>query len=323
MRALRFAITGTNFISDSFCDALAHTERASAVAIYSRTAARGAEFAKKHNIPRVYTDYAELLRDGDIDAVYIASPTFMHRELSIAALKAGRHVLCEKTIALNSRELCEMTETAERADCALIEAMRSDFDPAFAAVAQALPRLGKIRRAYFEFRQYSSRYDAFLSGNVMNAFNPTLKNSALSDIGIYPLHLCVRLFGEPTELSARSRFLHNGFEAEGELVLSYSSFDAEIRYSKIAEGKNVSFIEGENGTIRFGKINSPRFLSIEIGGRELASYEPEENNMRAEIDGFCDTVHDRGRRAELLELTERVMRVYDVVARAAGILYTL
>lgn len=323
MRALRFAITGTNFISDSFCDALARTERASAVAIYSRTAARGAEFAKRHNIPRVYTNYAELLRDGDIDAVYIASPTFMHRELSVAALKAGRHVLCEKTIALNGAELSAMKEAAQAADRALIEAMRSDFDPAFDAVAQALPRLGRIRRAYFEFRQYSSRYDAFLSGNVMNAFDSALKNSALSDIGIYPLHLCVRLFGEPTGLSARSRFLHNGFEAEGELVLSYSGFNAEIRYSKIAEGENVSFIEGENGTIRFGKINAPRFLSIEIGGRELASYEPEENNMRAEIDVFCDTVHDRGRRAELLELTKRVMRVYDRVAREAGLLYTL
>lgn len=66
--------------------------------------------------------------------------------------------------------------------------MRPDFDPAFDMIKNALPRIGKIRRASFEFCQYSSRYDRFKDGIIENAFNPALGNAAVSDIGVYCIH---------------------------------------------------------------------------------------------------------------------------------------
>ncbi len=111
------------------------------------------------------------------------------------ALEHKKHVLCEKVMAVNEAEVRSMIDCARRNQVVLLEAMRPDFDPAFDIVEQNLNRIGRLRRATFEFCQYSSRYDKFREGIVMNAFDPTLGNAAVMDIGVYCINSLVRLFG--------------------------------------------------------------------------------------------------------------------------------
>ena len=93
---MRFAVVGTNFISDNFADAVKKLSGVSITAVYSRAEETGTHFAKKHRIENVFTSYEQMLGSHCFDAVYVASPTLLHCEHTIKALEFGYHVLCEK-----------------------------------------------------------------------------------------------------------------------------------------------------------------------------------------------------------------------------------
>ena len=197
MSDLIFGIIGTGMISGWFCDAVSEVPGATVGAILSRSADRGAEFAAEKGIYcPVFTDF-ELFAASGINAVYVASPNCLHKEHTVKSLERGLHVLCEKPIASNADEYEEMHRAAEKNGKVLLEAMRPAHDPCYDKVRENLPRLGKIRRASFEYCQYSSRYDRFKAGEVLRAFDPSYSNAAVMDIGVYPLAVCVSLFGAP------------------------------------------------------------------------------------------------------------------------------
>ena len=140
MKKLKFLVIGTNFISDKFCLAAKSVSGVEVCAVYSRKKQTGDEFALKYGIGKVYTDLDIALLDKEIDAVYVASPTFLHCEQSIKAMRAKKHVLCEKSIALSSSELSEMIKVAKEENTVLIEAMRPAFDPALKLIKSNLSR---------------------------------------------------------------------------------------------------------------------------------------------------------------------------------------
>lgn len=321
MRKIRFAIVGTNFISDRFREAAALSEKAEVTAVYSRKFDTGATFAEKHGLNKVYTDYEEMLKDENIDAVYIASPHIAHAHQAVLALDAGKNVLCEKMIAADLDGFLMQKAAAKRSGKVLLEAMRPDFDPAIEIIKSALPRLGKIRRVHLEYCQYSSRYDRFKAGEVLNAFDPKMKNTALADIGIYPLHICTLLFGAPEGVKSNSVFLENGFEGMGNILLNYGEMSANIVYSKITDSTTPSVIEGELGSITFDKLNAPTEIKIKMraGGWQTLEYTPIQNNMLYEIDAFADMVGGVLNSAPYLAATEAAMRVVDAVYKEQGI----
>ena len=336
---IRIAVVGTNFISDWFVHACGAVAGVRVAAVFSRKRETGNAFADRHGIGEIFTDFSALLRAQEIDALYIASPIACHAEQSIAALRAGKHVLCEKMIGATASEFFAMKNAADQSGKVLLEAMRPAFDPALAAIRGQLPRLGKIRCAALSFCQYSSRYDAFLAGEVMNAFDPSLKNSALADIGIYPLFLCVALFGEPTDVAAAQVTLSNGFAGAGTALLSYPDMTATIRYSKIHDDILPSTIEGENGALLIDKISAPSRLEFcaKGGGKEEISLPPAPSlpsftapngkigakhmasshaNMVYEIAAFRDAVRGKIDPAPYLATTAAVMRTVDRIQNA-------
>ena len=312
---MNFSIVGTNFISDDFVYALSSIKDARAVAVYSRTEERGRYFADKHGIPRFYTDYTEMLSAPDIDAVYIASPIYAHSEQAILAMKSGKHVLCEKMIAHSSAALAEMKKVSEKTGMVLLEAMRPDFDPAYALIREAISQLGKIRRVSLEFCQYSRRYDSFLQGKLPNAFNPEIKNSAISDIGIYPLHTCIRLFGTPNAAFGSSVYLHNGFEGAGAVILQYNDMIATVSYSKISQGVTPSVIEGESGSLTVDKISAPTKIILHQRGEEpkQLDFSPADNNMVYEIEAFLKMCHGKLCAKEYLSASEVCLSIADSI----------
>ena len=326
--ALKIGMIGTNFISDDFCEAAAQVPGAELFAVYSRKQETGDAFAAKHNIPRVYTDYDEFL-DSGLDAVYVASPNFAHCSQTLKALDHKKHVLCEKVMAVNEQEVRSMIDCARQNNVVLLEAMRPDFDPAYDLIEQNLPRIGKLRRATFEFCQYSSRYDSFREGIIQNAFNPELGNAAVMDIGVYCIHSLVRLFGAPKNVKAFSTKLSNGFDGSGIILLEYEDMTAEAVYSKIAVSVNPSVLQGEDGSIMIDYISKPESVSLRLresardtlagGAIEKLPYTPVKNNMIFEIQEFLKLVEKKEADHKYLKHSLDTIRVLDEVRRQTGI----
>ena len=158
---VRFGVVGTNFITDWVIAGARQDNRFELVAVYSRKQETADAFAVKHQIPYTFTSLEEMAESPLIDAVYIASPNFLHAEQSILCMKHGKHVLCEKPFASNAREVREMVAASEEYDVTLMEAMKPTLTPNFRSVLENLGRLGTIRRYFSCYCQYSSRYDKF------------------------------------------------------------------------------------------------------------------------------------------------------------------
>ncbi len=254
---VNFGIIGTNFVSDWMVAGGQQDCRFKALAVYSRGEETGKAFAERHAIERVYTSLDEMLDDGEIDAVYIASPTSLHASQTIRCLEAGKHVLCEKPMASNAREVQSMIDVAKKSRLLLMEAIIPTVSPCFKVIRENIHRVGRVRRYFASYCQYSSRYDAFKEGKVANAFKPELSNGAVMDIGVYCLYPMVALFGEPKSIYASANLLSTGVDGQGTVIANYDGFDGVVIYSKIADSMLPTEIQGETGTLIIDHINNP------------------------------------------------------------------
>ena len=321
---VRFGIIGTGKISHTFMKAALKVPGFRLEAVYSRSEERGRAFVQTYGAGKAYTSLEELGDDKEVDAVYIASPNSTHCHQTVLMLNHGKHVLCEKPIASSSQELARMTEAAEANDRLLLEAMRSVFDPGFARIRELLPRIGKVRRAAFQYCQYSSRYDAFKNGIVENAFNPALSNAALMDIGVYCIHPMVALFGKPEKVTASSIFLCNHMEGAGTVLMDYGDMIGEARYSKITDSRQPSEIQGEDGSMLIWQIPDTRKIQLifQNGSQETYEIPKEDNNMYYEILRFVELIEmGQGERPaeEYLKASILEMEVMDQVRQLTGI----
>lgn len=322
---IRFGVIGTNWITESFLDAAKGVEGFELTAVYSRTGERVREFADKHGAAHVYTSIEAMAESGEIDAVYIASPNSFHAEQAIVCMDRGIHVLCEKPIASNVAELQPMIAAAERNGVVLMEALKSTLMPNFEAIRDNLDKLGPVRRYFASFCQYSSRYDAYKAGNVLNAFNPVFSNGGLVDLGIYCIYPLVALFGKPAAVKASAVMLESGIDGEGSLLLSYANMEAVIMYSKISQSALPAEIQGEDGTMIIHKISQPKKVELHFrdGQIEDVTRPQADNTMVYEAQEFVDLIRS-GRQTSAVNthsLSMAVMEVMDEARRQMGLVY--
>ena len=255
MKKIRFGVIGTNFVTDWVIAGARQDPRFELAAVCSRTEQRAAEFAARHHIPHTFTSLERMVEGDTVDAVYIATPNSLHAAQAILCMKHGKHVLCEKPLASNVREAEAMISVPRRCGVALMEAMKTTLTPNFRAVMEALPRVGPVRRYFSAFCQYSSRYDKFKDGIVLNAFRPELSNGAMMDIGIYTLYPMVVLFGRPRRITASGILLGSGVDGQGTVDFEYDGMGATVIYSKIANSSLPTEIQGEAGNLTLDRIN--------------------------------------------------------------------
>jgi len=259
---IRFATIGTNWITEEFIKAGREISNFTLAAVYSRTEEKAKQFALKVGAERVFTSLKEMAENSEIDAVYIASPNSLHAEQAIFLMNHGKHILCEKPLASNTSEVQAMMEAAKQNKIVLMEAMKTTLLPNFRAVQKHIHKIGKVRRYFASYCQYSSRYDAYKQGGVLNAFNPAFSSGALMDIGIYCLYPMVVLFGKPRHIKANSFLLESGVDGQGSILLDYGDMDGVIMYSKITNSHTPSEIQGEEGSIIMDAIHTPQKVEI-------------------------------------------------------------
>lgn len=171
------------------------------LAVASRSAESARDFARSHRIDRFYGDYSALLADPEIDLVYNALPPSEHAKWSVAALEAGKHVLCEKPFAMNADEARQMLDAAQSTGYRLIEAFHDRYHPLSAELdaVKASGALGEIKTLRADF----SSTNPFDPASLRH--DPHLGGGSLMDLGCYPVHWVRALMGEePTVVSARA-----------------------------------------------------------------------------------------------------------------------
>ena len=335
MKKVRFGVVGTNFITDWVIEGAREDARFELTAVCSRTQERGEEFATKHNIPHIFTSLEAMAASDKVDAIYIASPNYAHAEQSILCMNNGKHVLCEKPMAANARQARLMSEAAHRNNVTLMEAMKSTLSPNFLAAKANLNRIGTPRRYFASFCQYSSRYDKFKEGIVMNAFRPELANGAMMDIGVYTLYPMVVLFGKPQAINAQGIVLSSGVDGQGAVNMQYEGMNATVLYSKIANSHLPAEIEGEDGNILIDRIQTPanvRFFPRQAPasghekraeGEELSQKE-EHNEYYYEIKEFIDLVEQGRIESDINshQCSITTLEIIDEVRRQLGVRYS-
>jgi xylose dehydrogenase (NAD/NADP) len=205
--AVRWGFLSTAHINDKLLSGAAGSDRVDVIGVASRDAARAEAYASERGIERAYGTYEELLADPDIEAVYISLPNSLHVEWSIRALKAGKHVLCEKPLSRRAEDVERAFDAAERADRLLMEAFMYRHNPQTAKLVELVSggAVGRLRlvRAAFSFRLADA-------DNVR--LNASLDGGGLMDVGCYCVSGLRLLGGEPEQVY-------------GEQVISQSGVD--------------------------------------------------------------------------------------------------
>ncbi len=318
-KAFRFGVIGTGKIAGQFAEA-ARAAGCTVTSVLSRAADRGAAFAAGiGGGVRVCTEMEEFLASRAFDAVYVASPNSCHAQQAGRAIAAGYHVLLEKPATESEASARALFDAARAGGLVLLEAMRPLHDPLLALLRKTLPLLGTLRRAHLEYCQYSSRYDAFLRGEVLNAFDPRLANAAVMDIGVYAVAVMVALFGMPERVHSSSLFLENGFEGAGMALCEYCprGMQVMLSYSKIVDSATPTVITGERGSILVDKLSGTKRVTLHLRGDapRTLDYRPAENNMVYEIEDFVKMTKGERSPAEFEKFTLMTMTLLDTIRR--------
>ena len=215
MSDIKWAVLGTGVIANEMAVALKKIGR-NIYAVGNRTYSKAVDFAKKYGIEKVYDDYNDMFTDSDVDVIYITTPHNTHIEFMKKAIRNGKHILVEKSITLNSRELNEAMELAALHNVVIGEAMTIYHMPVYKKLKEILDsgRLGKVNIITMNF-------GSFKEYNMSNRFfNMNLAGGAMLDIGVYALSF-IRYFmtEKPDKLLSQLKKAPTGVDEQAGLLL--------------------------------------------------------------------------------------------------------
>jgi predicted dehydrogenase len=240
---IRWGFLGAGFIATS---SLAPAVHAADGAVLQAVAARDPERARALQPDgAVYDSYDDLLADDDVDAVYISLTNDVHAHWSIAAMRAGKHVLCEKPLAMNAAEVRTMAAIAAETGRHLVEASWYRWHPRVRLAQQALRsgRIGDVRHVAAGFT-----FSGQLEGNYR--LEPGRGGGALYDVGCYAVSAALWAFGSsPREVTARQQLGPTGVDLVTEAVLEFDGGEAEVRAGISEPPRQWLVITGDHGEI--------------------------------------------------------------------------
>ena len=212
----KWATLGTGVIANELVQAL-QAMGGNLYSVANRTYDKGVEFAQKYGIEKVYQEIDDVFEDPEVDIIYISTPHNTHINYLRKALKAGKHVLCEKSITLNSEELAEAIQLAEENQVILAEAMTIFHMPIYRQLSEVVAsgKLGDLKMIQMNFGSYKE-YDM-----TNRFFNKNLAGGALLDIGVYALSF-VRWFmtEKPNQVLSQVKLAPTGVDEQVGILLS-------------------------------------------------------------------------------------------------------
>lgn len=333
-RRLRWGILGTGNIARQFATGVAASARGRLTAVGSRRADTAHAFARQFEIGGTLGGYDDVLDAPDVDAVYVSLPNSLHHEWTIRALRAGKHVLCEKPFATNEAQAREMFDAAAQAGRLAVEAFMYRSHPQTRAVLDAIRggAIGPLRLIRTSFCFHTSKVE----GNIR--FQPALAGGGIMDVGCYCVSFARLIAGaEPLAIHAVGRMHPSGVDELAAGTLTFpGGLIASFTCGMSAQADNAAHICGTDGYVevpvpwkppvdgsRFSIVRQtpplmngkprpttpPRQIVEVPGGRNLYAYESDDFAAAA-LDGAAPAVSAAD--------TIGNMRVLDALRRQVG-----
>jgi len=332
---IRWGIAGTGMIARVFAHDLAFVEDAELVAVGSRAGTSAEAFGAEFGVERRHGSYAALAADPGVDIVYVASPHTGHLEHTLLFLAAGKHVLCEKPLAVNAAQARAMTAAAASADRLLMEAVWSRFTPGYQAMRSVLDagEIGDVLLVEAEFG-FRAPFDP-----LHRLFNPALAGGSVLDIGIYPVQLAHLILGPPEAVTASGIVGTTGVDEHVVAVLRHAGGALAVAKSSLrADLAGTARITGTLGSIEVpSSMWAPETLIVRlpvlptrIGA--AADVRPPERRIETPLVGTglhyqVRHVHDRLRAghvaSDVVSPAEsvRIAETLDAIRAALGVRY--
>lgn len=320
MKQYRWATLGCGVIAHELAQAMA--ERGQTLyAVANRTPEKAAAFAAQYGIPKVYAHLEEVFADPEVDILYISTPHNTHISFLRQALAAGKHVLCEKSITLNSAELEEALALAQEHHVVLAEAMTIYHMPLYRKLQAVIQSgaLGKLRLVQMNFGS-DKEYDM-----TNRFFNRSLAGGALLDIGVYALSFARWFFSSsPTEVLSQVKFAPTGVdESAGILLKNKEEEMATVLLSLHAKQPKRGTISFEKGYVEI--FDYPRGEEAVItynqdGRKEVLSAGSTAQALRYEVEDMERTVSGEGDEM-YMSYTRDVMELMTKIRRDWGMHY--
>ncbi len=263
-RPLRWGVVATGSIAARVVHDLALLDDAILQAVSSRSEPSARAFALRFGFSSAYSDeggttgYERMFADPAVDVVYIATPHVQHHAVALAALRAGKHVLCEKPLAMDARQAAELAELARDRGLFLMEAVWTRFLPSFRRAVKILRsgEIGAVRWLQADLG-FAPPFDP-----TSRMWDPAAGGGALLDLAIYPLTWALGALGEPTGVAAHGVLTPEGVDLQSALTLTYESgAHAQLVTSIGADCPSVVTISGTDGWLR---SSAPLFNPAEL-----------------------------------------------------------
>jgi predicted dehydrogenase len=276
---IKWGILAPGGISHSFVKGLKSLEDAEIYAVASRSEERAKEFGDKYGIEKCYGSYEELINDEQVEVIYIATPHNYHKKYAIECLKAGKAVLCEKSVAMDTEELEEILACAKEENVFFMEAMWTRFLPITEKVIEIIKvgTIGDIKMIRTDF-SFNAAYEP-----EKRLFNAKLAGGALLDVGIYPISYSSMLIeGEVTDIKSSAYIGETNVDEQDSALLSYENGEmASLTFGLITDGPKDSWIIGTKG-----KIYVPNFWCGEKAEIYNGNEKIKEINLPHNVNGY-------------------------------------
>ncbi|HEM5162834.1 TPA: Gfo/Idh/MocA family oxidoreductase [Streptococcus suis] len=317
----KWATLGTGVIANELVQAL-QAMGGNLYSVANRTYDKGVEFAQKYGIEKVYREIDEVFTDPEVDIIYISTPHNTHINYLRKALKAGKHVLCEKSITLNSEELAEAIQLAEENQVVLAEAMTIFHMPIYRQLSEVVAsgKLGELKMIQMNFGSYKE-YDM-----TNRFFNKNLAGGALLDIGVYALSF-VRWFmtEKPNQVLSQVKLAPTGVDEQVGILLSNDAGQmatiALTLHAKQPKRGTIAYDKGYIELYEYPRGQKAVITYTEDGSQEVIeagetakalSYEVAD--MEKAVAGIENTMH--------LAYTRDVMEIMTQLRKEWGLVYT-
>jgi predicted dehydrogenase len=244
---VKWGILGCGRIARKFAADLSFAGNAQLVSVASRDIENARSFAKEFNAGKAYGSYEELVKDEQVDVIYIATPHSHHYKNTLLCLNNNKAVLCEKAFAVNSRQASEMIDLARSRKVFLMEALWTKFLPP-QQMMEKLVREGKIGEIRSVLVNFGFRPQAPIPPRL---FDPALAGGTLLDIGIYNVFVATSVLGKPDHIEAHMTPASTGVDEQCAILFRYNSGAMAQMFSSFSSDLDTQAnINGTKGRIR-------------------------------------------------------------------------
>lgn len=311
---MKFGILAPGRMANAMALAVSSIHDIERYAVASRDLGRAENFAKKWEFEKAYGSYEEMVKDPEVEFVYVASPHSHHYEHAKLCLEHGKHVLVEKAFTVNAKQAEELVALSKKNNVLLAEAMWTRYMPNRQMISGVINGgvIGKVTSLTANL--------GYVISHVERMREPSLAGGALLDIGVYPINFALMAFGDDIKsIDATAVMTEKGVDLMNSITLTYEDGRMAVLHSSMAAVTDrQGVINGDNGFIEVQNINNCEEIRVyNLDRKMVARYEVSEqvNGYEYEVVACIKAIREGKIECEEMphEETLRVMHILDSI----------